>query len=541
MCNTWELDGGLLAKIDEYFQSHMSSPREGWNDSAERSCSLGRHKRTRIIDSPNDCVESSESDDSEASGDEGEYQPECVVCNEIFNTDSEIGVPMTCIHIFCYMCIKEWSNRTNVCPICKSEFNVMRRLRWQQFTDFLSAGRTNVNSKKQAVEAKIKSYKTMKRNLIKCLAAIPSQIETVYHKSLAEETEDPIGGCEVCGADSDWEALLLCDGCNLGYHIFCLDPPLDSVPQGDWFCKACLEAQGMRHEESERTINVRDTIEPCNRTGISSSRRRNDPPRHGTTITSGNTPVECVEVISDTDEEDVELLEMSDGPNISEGGVRAFGNANVITIEDEENLFDDDTPNSSYTNSIPHSQGTSVRNAMLPAAGLYSVNSSQGLTPSSVGANSARGLSYVDLHNPVGAITSTSAFSGRNNAARYVYHTRETIDDIIEESVNKLSECPGGSSSYRKHEISTPSNLDEFAFNPQNLLSQNSEGMIGSANIVGDTNREHSDGLFEEKPKRHMSFVYRYRTMMEQEARNRGGIHDVVNGRIQGSSVRYLV
>ncbi|CAJ1365685.1 unnamed protein product, partial [Effrenium voratum] len=38
----------------------------------------------------------------------------------------------------------------------------------------------------------------------------------------------------VCGAGHEPELLLLCDGCNLGYHTFCL--LLADVPEGEWFC-----------------------------------------------------------------------------------------------------------------------------------------------------------------------------------------------------------------------------------------------------------------------------------------------------------------
>ena len=30
--------------------------------------------------------------------------------------------------------------------------------------------------------------------------------------------------------------MLLCDRCNCGFHMGCLDPPLSVVPAGDWFC-----------------------------------------------------------------------------------------------------------------------------------------------------------------------------------------------------------------------------------------------------------------------------------------------------------------
>ena len=46
--------------------------------------------------------------------------------------------------------------------------------------------------------------------------------------------------CLVCGSGSAEERLLLCDGCDDSYHIFCLIPPLHEVPKGDWRCPKCL-------------------------------------------------------------------------------------------------------------------------------------------------------------------------------------------------------------------------------------------------------------------------------------------------------------
>ncbi len=36
--------------------------------------------------------------------------------------------------------------------------------------------------------------------------------------------------------------MLLCDGCNLGMHTYCLDPPLTDIPDGQWFCEGCADA-----------------------------------------------------------------------------------------------------------------------------------------------------------------------------------------------------------------------------------------------------------------------------------------------------------
>lgn len=46
--------------------------------------------------------------------------------------------------------------------------------------------------------------------------------------------------CLVCGNGNAEDRLLLCDGCDDSYHIFCLIPPLFEVPKGDWRCPKCL-------------------------------------------------------------------------------------------------------------------------------------------------------------------------------------------------------------------------------------------------------------------------------------------------------------
>ncbi|KAK9055855.1 hypothetical protein SSX86_026942 [Deinandra increscens subsp. villosa] len=53
--------------------------------------------------------------------------------------------------------------------------------------------------------------------------------------------------CEVCGAHDNGEEMLICGdesgliGCGVGTHIGCCDPPLESVPENDWFCSKCCK------------------------------------------------------------------------------------------------------------------------------------------------------------------------------------------------------------------------------------------------------------------------------------------------------------
>ena len=70
--------------------------------------------------------------------------------------------------------------------------------------------------------------------------------ESPLKKKVAIQTEkwEPGDNCEVCGRDDDAKQMLLCDGCEEGYHIFCLDPPLNSIPKVDWYCAKCLVGRG---------------------------------------------------------------------------------------------------------------------------------------------------------------------------------------------------------------------------------------------------------------------------------------------------------
>ncbi|KAF8592639.1 hypothetical protein K439DRAFT_1378881 [Ramaria rubella] len=55
----------------------------------------------------------------------------------------------------------------------------------------------------------------------------------------------PIGeNCEICQEKNDDSNMLLCDGCDCGFHIYCLDPPLQSIPKGQWYCHTCLFGTG---------------------------------------------------------------------------------------------------------------------------------------------------------------------------------------------------------------------------------------------------------------------------------------------------------
>lgn len=50
--------------------------------------------------------------------------------------------------------------------------------------------------------------------------------------------------CEICGGGEDDINMLLCDECDRGTHLYCLNPPLAAIPKSDWYCDKCLVATG---------------------------------------------------------------------------------------------------------------------------------------------------------------------------------------------------------------------------------------------------------------------------------------------------------
>ncbi|GAX86477.1 hypothetical protein CEUSTIGMA_g13886.t1 [Chlamydomonas eustigma] len=49
--------------------------------------------------------------------------------------------------------------------------------------------------------------------------------------------------CSVCDSPQREDVMLICDSCQLGFHTFCLNPPLSDLPTEDiWICSPCLDA-----------------------------------------------------------------------------------------------------------------------------------------------------------------------------------------------------------------------------------------------------------------------------------------------------------
>lgn len=59
-------------------------------------------------------------------------------------------------------------------------------------------------------------------------------------KSIAWERSIMKVYCQICKKGDNEDLLLLCDGCDKGCHTYCHKPKITSIPEGDWYCPACI-------------------------------------------------------------------------------------------------------------------------------------------------------------------------------------------------------------------------------------------------------------------------------------------------------------
>ncbi|XP_034038510.1 autoimmune regulator [Thalassophryne amazonica] len=60
--------------------------------------------------------------------------------------------------------------------------------------------------------------------------------------------------CTVC---KDGGELICCDGCPRAFHLYCLEPPLTSIPRGSWQCEQC-HVNKMKKEKAQLGLQVYD-------------------------------------------------------------------------------------------------------------------------------------------------------------------------------------------------------------------------------------------------------------------------------------------
>nr|VZI06096.1 unnamed protein product [Spirometra erinaceieuropaei] len=126
-------------------------------------------------------------------------ETQCPICCE--DIQPPVATPESCNHHFCFSCLNEWAKIRHECPLDRGPFELI----------LIS---TSIGGP------------IVERRFAPPAYQPPPEVEDTT-------------ACEICHSQEDEENLLLCDGCDRGYHTYCLHPPLSSIPEGDWFCPEC--------------------------------------------------------------------------------------------------------------------------------------------------------------------------------------------------------------------------------------------------------------------------------------------------------------
>lgn len=51
----------------------------------------------------------------------------------------------------------------------------------------------------------------------------------------SNHTDRFLQNCQFCSSGENEDKLLLCDGCDKGYHTYCFKPKMVNIPEGDWW------------------------------------------------------------------------------------------------------------------------------------------------------------------------------------------------------------------------------------------------------------------------------------------------------------------
>lgn len=179
--------------------SDEESSDDSWSPVKNRPASATvPTEQVELTNAVSDHANSTDSDSSSSDSLE-----KCPICLHAFR-EQEIGTPSVCEHDFCAPCIQEWSSNVQTCPIDRKPFTIIRVR--SRYVDGVFVRETDV---------KVKTTDDT------------SEVSEFTH-------------CEICNRSDREDIMLLCDGCDAGYHMDCLMPALTEIPEGSWYCDNCF-------------------------------------------------------------------------------------------------------------------------------------------------------------------------------------------------------------------------------------------------------------------------------------------------------------
>ncbi|VVC43627.1 Zinc finger, PHD-type,Zinc finger, RING-type,Zinc finger, FYVE/PHD-type,Ubiquitin-related [Cinara cedri] len=65
-------------------------------------------------------------------------------------------------------------------------------------------------------------------------------------------------GCRICGGKDNEDRQIMCDECDHPYHMLCLDPPMEAIPEDDnWYCPTCKTDENIIVGAGQELKNVK--------------------------------------------------------------------------------------------------------------------------------------------------------------------------------------------------------------------------------------------------------------------------------------------
>jgi hypothetical protein len=164
------------------------------------------------------------------------YGEVCAICRDDVTRRGRIDA---CDHLFCLPCIKRWANIETKCPLCKARFSFI------QPEDLVPPDPDARPSTRGAQRTELKRvYLPHKDQVYEGDGELPDGVDI----------EEVL--CGRCGDGGDEDKLMLCDGCDQGYHCYCVG--LDSVPLDEWRCQICADEDGDDGAEAQPASTQED-------------------------------------------------------------------------------------------------------------------------------------------------------------------------------------------------------------------------------------------------------------------------------------------
>eukprot|EP00658_Telonema_sp_P-2_P018433 TRINITY_DN17234_c0_g1_i1.p1 TRINITY_DN17234_c0_g1~~TRINITY_DN17234_c0_g1_i1.p1 ORF type:complete len:607 (+),score=111.08 TRINITY_DN17234_c0_g1_i1:191-2011(+) len=188
----------------------------------------------------------------------------------------------------------------------------------------------------------------------------PPTMANVYKELMEEANRKPLGlfekpdetnsdvvskediMCARCksGEERDSDSILLCDGCNKGFHQQCCQPVLASIPEGAWYCEGCSSSPEQANQvPAHKRTRTRSRQPPPPQRAVKPKQRPNpNPNRKLSPKPTAKPRARCKATARKNLPKKKKLLEVSDGSEYEPGS------ESDVESEDESDEDDDFEP-----------------------------------------------------------------------------------------------------------------------------------------------------------------------------------------------------